>query len=72
MKNSIEHWWNDIGTGTTKYSKKSVSQCHFLHNKTGTELPEFMKSAFNNPVPTSQRTNPLLSIKTNRLKLLGR
>jgi hypothetical protein len=29
----MEHRWNEIGRGKSKYSGKNVSQCHFVHHK---------------------------------------
>jgi hypothetical protein len=29
----MEWQWNDIDKGKPKYSKKNLSQCHFVHQK---------------------------------------
>jgi hypothetical protein len=34
----MEHWWNDIGRGKPKYLNKYLSQCHFNHHKSHTDL----------------------------------
>ena len=31
MKLIVEHWWNDIYRGNTKYSDRNVFQCHFVN-----------------------------------------
>jgi hypothetical protein len=30
----MEHWWIEIDRGKSKYSKKNLLQCHFVHHKT--------------------------------------
>jgi hypothetical protein len=29
----MEHRWNEIDRGKQKYSRKNLSQCHFVHHK---------------------------------------
>jgi hypothetical protein len=29
----MEHRWNEIDRGNPKYSRKNLSQCHFVHHK---------------------------------------
>jgi hypothetical protein len=29
----MEHRWNEIDRGKPKYSRKNMSQCHFVHHK---------------------------------------
>jgi hypothetical protein len=29
----MEHRWNEIDRGKSKYSEKNLSQCHFAHHK---------------------------------------
>jgi hypothetical protein len=36
---SIEHRWNEIDRGKPKYSEKSLSQCHFVHQKSHMNRP---------------------------------
>jgi hypothetical protein len=30
----MKHWWNNTGTGKTKYSEKNLSECRTVPNKT--------------------------------------
>jgi hypothetical protein len=30
---SMEHQWNEIDRGKSKYLGKNLSQCHFVHHK---------------------------------------
>jgi hypothetical protein len=33
----MEHQWNETDRGKPKYSRKNLSQCHFVHHKSHTE-----------------------------------
>jgi hypothetical protein len=35
----MEHWWNEIDRGKTKYSGKILSQYHFVHHKSHMDGP---------------------------------
>ena len=37
----MNDWWNDVTKGRTKYWKKKVSQCHFVHNEFHTNWSGF-------------------------------
>jgi len=39
VKMSIQHWWNDTGTGKPTYSEKDLSQCHPAYNKSKANGP---------------------------------
>jgi hypothetical protein len=34
----MEHWWNGTDRGKLKYWNKNLSQCHFIHYKSYTDL----------------------------------
>jgi hypothetical protein len=34
---SVEHWWNDIDRGKTKYWQNNLHQCHIFFHKSHTE-----------------------------------
>jgi hypothetical protein len=36
---SLEHRWNEINRGKSKYSEKNLSQYHFVHHKSHMHLP---------------------------------
>jgi hypothetical protein len=40
----MEHWWTDIDRRKPTYLERNLSQCHFLHHKSHTELPEIEQS----------------------------
>jgi hypothetical protein len=33
----MEHRWNEIDRGKPKFSRKDLSQCHFVHHKSHME-----------------------------------
>jgi hypothetical protein len=35
----MEHRWNEIGRGKTKYSGKNLSKYHFVHHKSHMDEP---------------------------------
>jgi hypothetical protein len=36
---AMEHRWNEIDKGKPKYSRKNLSQCHFVHHKSHMDWP---------------------------------
>jgi hypothetical protein len=60
----MEHRWNEIDKENPKYSKKNLSQCHFVHHKTHKDWPG-IEPGFCGERPVTNRLSHGTAMSTN-------
>lgn len=43
---SMQHWWDGSDRGTSKYTEKNPSLCHFVHHKSQIDGPGIKPTPF--------------------------
>jgi hypothetical protein len=62
----MKQQWNDTDRRKLKYSKKNVSQCHFVHHKPHTDWPGYKPGHHgDNPATNCLNYGKVISINNN-------